>query len=153
MLDLILLNENNIPSPSQEKFEEWIFKTIPFILKKIPKDCHEICISIVDKNESAQLNEMYRHKKGPTNILSFAYEALPGISQESLGDLVICAELVESEAKAQHKSAESHWTHLTVHGLLHLIGYDHIEEDEAEIMETLEIEILKELGVGNPYEA
>ena len=153
MITVVLINdldEKNIPALKQ--FQQWVDKTLSAIPEKIPQDVTEICISIVDSKTSAELNEAYRQKKGPTNILSFAYDPIPGIPADSLGDLVICAALVESEALAQHKQSIAHWAHLTVHGVLHLLGYDHIVEDDAIAMESLEILVLQKLGFENPYE-
>jgi len=111
----------------------------------------EVVIRLVDEAESADLNQQYRHKSGPTNILSFPFEAPPGVDMDLLGDLVICAPLIVKEAAEQHKAVEQHWAHITVHGVLHLLGYDHIEEQEAERMEALEIAILQTLNIANPY--
>lgn len=113
-------------------------------------------IRIVDEPESAELNGQYRHKQGPTNVLSFPFEWPEGLDISAsegvlLGDLVICAPVVEREALEQHKSLADHWAHMIVHGLLHLLGYDHIEEEEAEEMETKEIAILNKLHIQNPY--
>jgi probable rRNA maturation factor len=112
----------------------------------------EVLVRVVDADESAALNERYRGKKGPTNVLSFPFAVPPRVPNRLLGDLVICAPVVEQEAREQGKSAEAHWAHMVVHGMLHLQGYDHVEELEAEIMETREVEILSKLGVENPYE-
>ena len=150
-MKLILRNDTNQPNiPSVKQFQQWIDKTVKIVSNKISKDCHEICIAIVDNATSAQLNETYRHKTGPTNVLSFPYQAIPGIKQVSLGDLAICAALVEEEAITQGKSAISHWAHLTIHGILHLCGYDHIIDEEAAIMEALEISLLKQLDFEDP---
>ncbi|MFU8766018.1 MAG: rRNA maturation RNase YbeY [Haliea sp.] len=111
-----------------------------------------VVIRVVDEAESAELNGAYRHKQGPTNVLSFPFEASPGIDEQHLGDLVICAPVVAREAAEQGKTAEAHWAHMVVHGMLHLQGYDHIEEADAQRMEALETRILKELGYGEPYE-
>lgn len=117
----------------------------------------ELTIRIVDESESQQLNSEYRGKDKPTNVLSFEFEQPPGLVDLGeelpyLGDLVICSAVVEREAKAQNKSLEAHWAHMMVHGTLHLQGYDHIEEKEAQEMEALEIKILQKLGFDNPYE-
>jgi probable rRNA maturation factor len=111
----------------------------------------EIVIRIVDEAESADLNGTYRQKQGPTNVLSFPFEVPPGVPNECLGDLVICAAVVEREAAEQGKSAAAHWAHMVVHGLLHLRGYDHIEEAEAAEMEAAEVAILAQLGFSDPY--
>ena len=117
-----------------------------------PAEPVEVVLRIVDAAESAELNQTYRHKSGPTNVLSFPFEVPPGVPVNILGDIIICASLVEDEARAQGKAVEAHWAHLMVHGMLHLQGYDHIEEAEANSMEQKEIVILDALGFPNPYE-
>ena len=117
----------------------------------------DITIRIVDIEESAELNQTYRGKEGPTNVLSFPFEAPPGIDihllgDVSLGDLVICAPVVEREASEQDKALIAHWAHMVIHGVLHLQGYDHIEDEEALIMEGLETEIIMELNYPAPYQ-
>src|SRR3990167_272434 len=143
MIKVILLKKLTLKKPpSQKKFQTWVDQVTKTIPEKIPKNCREIGIAIIDKKTSAALNKTYSHKIGATNVLSFTYQAIPGIDSETLGDLAICAELVERELQ---------WAHLTVHGVLHLLGYDHIEENDANIMEALEITILDKLGFENPY--
>src|SRR5690606_4915165 len=119
-------------------------------LQELPGD-NELVIRIVDKPEMSQLNEYYRGKTGPTNILRFPFEAPEHIEMNLLGDLVVCAPVLVEEARAQRKPLWHHWAHIIVHGVLHLLGYDHIEPDEAEIMEAKEIEILACLNIDNPY--
>lgn len=116
------------------------------------RDKAELVIRIVDETESAQLNEYYRHKAGSTNVLSFPFEVPEGVLSHLLGDLVICAAVVEREAREQGKDLEAHWAHMVVHGMLHLQGYDHISETDAAVMEAEEIAILNSLGFPNPYE-
>ncbi|MFT5451986.1 MAG: putative rRNA maturation factor [Enterobacterales bacterium] len=126
----------------------------------------ECTLRIVDEAESSELNEQYRGKSGPTNILSFPFESPPAcdlsllenglveselLEIELLGDLVICAPLVLKEAIEQNKSELQHWMHLIIHGGLHLLGYDHENDDEASIMEALECQALGNLGYPNPY--
>ncbi|EJO34143.1 rRNA maturation RNase YbeY [Acinetobacter radioresistens] len=121
----------------------------------VKQDC-EIGIACVDLDQSHQLNLEYRRKDKPTNVLSFPSEIpeeiLPMLAARPLGDLVICIPVVLQEAAEQHKVPVEHFTHMLVHGTLHLLGYDHeISDEDADEMEALEIEILAKLGVNNPY--
>jgi probable rRNA maturation factor len=111
----------------------------------------ELSIRIVDAAESRALNRRYRGKDRPTNVLAFPAELPPELELPLLGDLVICREVVEAEAAAQHKPLDAHWAHMVVHGTLHLVGYDHESDDEAATMEAAETEILAELGWPDPY--
>ena len=110
----------------------------------------ELGVRIVDEDESAALNERYRGKRGPTNVLSFPYTEAP-FTGGFLGDLVICAPVVRREAEAQGKPAQAHWAHMVVHGIMHLRGYDHIVDDEAAVMEGMEVQIMERLGFADPY--
>ncbi len=111
----------------------------------------QITIRIVDKEEGAALNQRWRGKDSPTNVLSFPCEGLEQIAPELLGDLVICAPVVKREAMEQDKSEEAHWAHMTIHGILHLLGYDHENNEEAVRMEAIETEILAGLNFADPY--
>lgn len=115
----------------------------------------QMTVRIVEKSEISQLNENFRHKAGPTNVLSFPFVAPPGMpvdeTNNSLGDLVVCASVVDKEAKEQQKKFVAHWAHMIIHGTLHLLGYDHQDIDEAEEMESLEKNIMTELGFQDPY--
>jgi len=115
----------------------------------------QVTVRIVDEAEITQLNKDYRHKDGSTNVLSFPFESPPGMPAEEceslLGDVVVCAAVVAQEAVAQHKPTEAHWAHMLVHGILHLLGYDHQTDSEAQEMETLEVDVLAGLGYPNPY--
>ena len=113
----------------------------------------ELTIRLTDEEESQALNSEYRGKDKPTNVLSFPFEMPPGIPLELLGDLVICVGVVEQEAQEQAKTTEAHWAHMVIHGCLHLLGYDHIKDDEAEEMEALERDLLASLGYPDPYAA
>ncbi len=112
----------------------------------------EMAIRVVDLKESADLNERFRKKPGPTNVLSFSCEPIDGIPINLLGDLVICAPVVEREADEQSKSTEAHWAHMVVHGVLHLLGYDHADVVQAIEMESEEKKLLDLFGFANPYQ-
>ena len=133
--------------PESKEFEQWVKAAL-----QAPKDTDiELSIRIVDEEEIQTLNRDYRGKDKPTNILSFPCELPPGVDVPLLGDLVICANVVKNEAKEQEKPEQNHWAHMVIHGTLHLMGYDHSEDTEAEIMEALEVKLLSELGISNPY--
>jgi probable rRNA maturation factor len=134
--------------PTEEAFQQWAELALSG-----RKDNAELTIRIVDREESQSLNHQYRGKDKPTNVLSFPFEAPPSIPDFPLiGDLVICASVVEQEAKEQGKPEDHHWAHMVIHGILHLLGYDHIEDEDAEEMETLEINILSQLKIPDPYQ-
>lgn len=132
--------------PDISQFQQWIEAA----LQEVPEDC-ELSIRLVDEQESAQLNATYRGKTGPTNVLSFPFDSPVPMEPKLLGDLIICVPVVIKEAQQQHKIVEHHWAHMVVHGCLHLLGYDHIEAEQAEKMEALEVIILKSLQMDNPY--
>ncbi len=111
----------------------------------------ELVIRIVDEPESRMLNARYRGKNKPTNILSFPFEAPHGIEVNLMGDLVICAGVVARESREQHKPLDHHWAHMVVHGVLHLRGYNHLDDAQAGVMEALEKRILKGFGIADPY--
>ena len=111
----------------------------------------ELTIRLVHNDESQELNSEYRGKDKPTNVLSFPFDAPPEVPIELLGDLIICAPVVQAEASEQGKTPQAHWAHMVVHGCLHLLGYDHIKDDEAETMENLERQIMAALGFSDPY--
>lgn len=114
-------------------------------------DDTELTIRIVNESESASLNETYRRKQGPTNVLSFPFEAPPAVSVPLIGDIVICAPVVLRESVSQNKVPAAHWAHMVAHGVLHLLGYDHQSDVQAERMESLEQRILTSLGYPDPY--
>jgi probable rRNA maturation factor len=145
-LDLQIATENSLNLPSEAQFIQWVEKAV------LPSQQEaELTIRIVDEAESHELNHQYRGKDKPTNVLSFPFEAPEGLEIPLLGDLVICKQIVEQEAKEQGKTDQAHWAHMVVHGCLHLLGYDHIQDDEAEEMESLESEILQDMGFSDPY--
>ena len=145
-LDLQLVTDaSNLPAEAQ--LRRWV----ELALRQRTADS-ELTIRLVDAEEGQELNHTYRHKDYATNVLSFPAEVPEGLLDiPLLGDLVICVPVVEREAREQNKSPEAHWAHLVIHGCLHLLGYDHIDDEEAEEMEGLERQLLAELGYPDPY--
>lgn len=152
-LDLQIASEDDdVPEPGQ--FELWVSNALDQGGFKPEEDMPvELTIRIVEAAESQDLNNTYRQKDKPTNVLSFPFESPEGVPLQLLGDLVICAPIVRQEAKEQQKTLLSHWAHMVIHGSLHLLGFDHIEEEEAEEMEALETRIMANLGFADPYAA
>lgn len=146
ILDLQLACESGQGLPTEADFQRWLEAVLPQFQPE-----SEVTIRVVDEAESHELNHTYRGKDKPTNVLSFPFEAPPGIELPLLGDLIICRQVVEQEAREQEKALEAHWAHMVIHGSLHLLGYDHIEDEEAEEMESLETEIMLALGYPDPY--
>ena len=130
---------NSAEIPTANQFRKWA--------KAATRIDTEVTIRIVDEEEGRILNSTYRGKDYPTNVLTFPLTEEPHL----MGDIVICAPVVEAEARAQNKTLEAHYAHLTVHGVLHLHGYDHETEPQAELMEAIEIQIITKLGYANPY--
>lgn len=137
------------PLPDEQTISQWCDAALTAAAADINA---ELTVRVVEPAESQQLNSQYRGKDKPTNVLSFPFEAVPGIPLPLIGDLIVCADVVKTEAQQQHKPLMAHWAHMIVHGTLHLLGYDHIEESEAEQMEALEIKIMAQLGIANPYQ-
>lgn len=134
--------------PASASFRRWVEAALKGARRRKGT---ELSIRIVDAEEGQSLNLQYRGKDYATNVLSFPVELPPGVNLPLIGDLVICAPVVAREAAEQGKKAADHWAHLTVHGTLHLLGYDHIDEAEAETMEDLETRVLAGLGIADPY--
>ncbi|WHO94380.1 rRNA maturation RNase YbeY [Xanthomonas campestris] len=136
--------------PSSVSFRKWVAAALKGRIREA-----DLAVRVVDEKEGCSLNHHYRGKDYATNVLSFPAEmpqGLPkGVKMPLLGDLVICAPVVAREAAEQGKSLSAHYAHLTVHGTLHLLGWDHEDDKEADAMEQLEREILAELGIDNPY--
>jgi probable rRNA maturation factor len=145
-VDLQIASQQADNLPKQTDIEAWLDATILLFQSDA-----ELTVRIVDIAESQQLNSDYRGKDKPTNVLSFPFETPPEVELDLLGDLVICKQVVENEAQAQNKPINAHWAHMVVHGALHLLGYDHINDDDAEEMESLESEIIQKLGFDDPY--
>ena len=163
MIELDVQNPYEYTSiPDQSELLHWVEAAI----QGQHSDSH-LCIVIrfVNEEEGKTLNRAYRHKKYPTNVLSFPFEEPEFISdisavneaisqhlqQQHLGDIVLCEPVVKAEALEQNKTLRQHWAHLIVHGALHLQGYDHLNDKEADMMESLEVKILQSLGFDNPY--
>ena len=144
--------------PVESDLTKWVNSA----LQTSNDDSQTLVIRVVNEEEGTDLNQTYRMKNSATNVLSFPYEVpeyvvdIPELqeeySQQHLGDLVFCEKVVIEEAKEQNKSLEQHWAHLVIHGVLHLQGFDHVDDDDAIKMESLEIEILESLGFDNPYD-
>jgi probable rRNA maturation factor len=132
--------------PGVRQLNRWITAAAPSLQEA------EVVVRIVGEAESAQLNRRYRRRGGPTNVLSFRFEAPAHAEVNLLGDLVICAPVIAREAREQGKCEAAHWAHMVVHGMLHLQGYDHKTQAQAREMEGLEIEIMASLGYPNPYQ-
>ncbi|MDN5848407.1 MAG: rRNA maturation RNase YbeY [Nitrococcus sp.] len=132
--------------PELKQFECWVAAALSG-----SRDAAEIAIRVVDEEEGTELNATYRGYSHATNVLAFPAQLPDGVEAVLLGDLVICAPLVAREAAEQGKPLAAHWAHLVVHGVLHLLGYDHEEEAAAERMESREREVLAALGFPDPY--
>lgn len=146
-----MLDEPAIPDESS--MHAWILQALQ--IADLEQSSFEITVRIVDEKESQQLNGEYRGKDKPTNVLSFPFEVPEVLHDEIpchlLGDLVVCHAVVVKEAAEQGKTLVDHWAHMLVHGTLHLLGYDHIETDDAEQMEALEVQVLDHFKIKNPY--
>jgi probable rRNA maturation factor len=134
-------------TPDETLIQSWA----ELALQEVVEDC-ELSIRLVDESESADLNSTYRGKTGATNVLSFPFDTEIALEPKLLGDLVICVPVLRREALAQSKAEADHWAHLIVHGCLHLLGYDHIDDEQAKEMEALETRMLKSLAINDPYQ-
>ena len=133
-------------SPDEDSIKRWVSAAI-----RDERDECELSIRIVDEQESADFNQRYRGKSGATNVLSFPFDAVTPEPLPILGDLVICAPVLVRDASEQQKTTTAHWAHIVIHGVLHLLGYDHIEDQDAEQMESLETAIMLVLDFPPPY--
>lgn len=144
-IDLDVQFATDIPSvPTRVEFARWA-NSVP------TKKQTTACLRIVDEPEARALNHKFRKINKATNVLSFPAEFPEQVEVSFLGDIVVCASVVQGEAQQQHKEIDDHWAHLLIHGLLHLQGYDHVDDEDAHKMEALEIEILSSIGISNPY--
>ncbi len=144
-------------TPSTAEMQRWAQQTLDRVMSlggdrsACDAGHGDVCVRVVDQAESRELNERYRHKDNPTNVLSFPAEVDLPSGHHIWGDIVICAPVVHAEAVDQEKSPEAHFAHMVVHGVLHLLGYDHQSGTDAEQMESLEKDILGRIGFGDPY--
>ena len=136
-VDLQIASQDQQALPALAQLEKWVSLAV-LAASSETRDEAELTVRIVDSEESQTLNHDYRGKDKSTNVLSFPFQNPPGITLPLLGDLIICKEVVEKEAIEQHKLLISHWAHMVIHGTLHLLGYDHIDDDEAEEMESMD---------------
>jgi probable rRNA maturation factor len=137
--------------PSSDDIAIWINRAMQAAGRREDAD---VSVRVVNANEMQQLNSEFREQDKPTNVLSFPagdIEGLPSDADVPLGDIVVCAEVVRSEAKEQGKTDKAHWAHIVVHGTLHLLGFDHENDSDAATMEGLEVKILTDNGIANPY--
>ena len=137
-------------APEEHAVHRWVATTLDYLQKN--DKAVELTVRIAALEEAQQLNNEFRNKDYATNVLSFPFNSPVELPVTLLGDLVICQSVVEREAEEQQKSAIDHWTHMVIHGTLHLLGYDHIEDDEAEEMERIERNILASLEISDPYQ-
>jgi len=145
---VVIQNAINDVSINEQKLKD----TLQQIITDLGKGESELLIRIVDEAEIQGLNKAYRDKDQATNVLSFPSDLPVEIDESILGDIVICTSVVASEAIAQNKTFDNHLTHMAIHGTLHLFGFDHIKESDANEMEALEIKILEKIKIANPYE-
>ncbi len=147
--ELHLQNEDNEPCPAAHEIQQWVAAALAQSGFDKPA---ELTLRVVGELEMSELNHRYRGISRATNVLSFSADLPSHLQLPLLGDIVICAPLLEREAREQHKSSTAHWAHLVVHGTLHLLGYDHTEDAEAQAMERLETLALDQLHFSAPYE-
>ncbi|ALE52593.1 rRNA maturation factor [Candidatus Thioglobus autotrophicus] len=145
---IVIQNSIDVNSINEAEFSN----TLQSVLDELNVSDSELLVRFVDKIEIQQLNKTYRHQDKATNVLSFPSDLPIEIEEAILGDVVICVAVVTEEAQAQGKTFENHLLHMAIHGTLHLLGFDHIEESDAEKMEALEVKILEKMQISNPYQ-
>ncbi|MEM9257576.1 MAG: rRNA maturation RNase YbeY [Pseudomonadota bacterium] len=148
MVDVDIQSSSNEPVPTEADLRTWLTAAVA---SQSRRERVEISLRLVDTEEMSRLNARYRGKQGPTNVLSFPADLPAQIDVPLLGDIVICAPVVRREAAAQGKALDAHWAHMAVHGALHLLGHEHEQPGEADAMEALETDILRQLDFPCPY--
>lgn len=145
MIKVVIENLSTHPAtiPYDSDFQQWC--------DACGSHVDQVSIRLVDEGESRQLNYKCRKKNKPTNVLSFMESSIPGFPAEQLGTLVMCPAIIIYEAQQANIDERSHWAHICVHGMLHLLGHDHENDDDAILMESIEVRILNQLGFSNPY--
>ncbi|MBX2859016.1 MAG: rRNA maturation RNase YbeY [Cellvibrionaceae bacterium] len=138
------LPDEDLPEPAS--FSLWFDAAL-----SPAKKSSEACLRLMDPAEIQALNKQFRRKDTPTNVLSFPCELPKDVESDLIGDIAMCPQVVIKQACEQNKSEHAHWAHMVVHGTLHLLGHDHINQQDAQVMEQLEIQILSDLGFANPY--
>jgi len=146
MLEIEIVTQDHLFLPDHPTFERWVSHVLMHEQRQ-----GSISLRIVDEAEIQALNADYRHKDQPTNVLAFPSELPKEIEPDFIGDIVLCAAVVHREAHEQHKNLLDHFAHLTIHATLHLLGYDHVTEEQAVEMEALEIRLLADFNISNPY--
>lgn len=145
---VVLLNRSGSRRvPRSTSFERWVRAALAGRRTRLD----EVTVVLLDKKRARALNDEFRGKDYATNVLSFPYESMPGEKSRHLGDLALCPSVIEDEARRQGKTVRDHYAHLTVHGTLHLLGFDHGSDRDAERMEALECSILQKMGIADPY--
>jgi probable rRNA maturation factor len=134
--------------PADGQLSKWVTG----VLRRLSIPACEVSVRLMSAAEIGDLNRRYRDKSAPTNVLSFPYDEDVAAKVRVLGDIAVCTEVIEAEAKSQGKALAAHLAHMLVHGTLHLVGFDHIQEDEAQEMEQIEVEIMADFGFPDPYE-
>lgn len=150
MLNIDIQRESDDPSPGDAALGAAVNAVLE-VAEAVPENETELSIRIVSSEESRALNARFRGRDKATNVLSFPARLPPGLPFAHFGDIVICSEVVRREALEQRKSDAAHWAHMIVHGTLHLLGYDHVKNHDAKLMESLETQALKVLGWPCPY--
>ncbi len=135
--------------PDKKEIQQWVSSVLTD--REIEKA--ELSLRVVSSEEIQALNKLYREKDKPTNVLSFPADVpeFVELATPELGDIILCADVIHQEAIDQNKSLQAHYAHMVIHGVLHLLGYDHIEPQDADEMESIEIAILNSLQFPNPY--